>query len=559
MADVTQTPDHRPLLPRTRRRARHDRSPGLAAGVLGGAVAAGLGLCWSAVLVMVLWITSPYPDSGPGGALHTAAALWLLAHGTELIRADTLTGAPAPVGVTPLLLLALPVWLVYRAARDAVETTAEREPRGHGHGSGAARADGADGGVRTAVVPARAAYTVWTGLLLGYLTVGAAVALYAAGGALRPAWSSAAVCLPLLAGAAAGAGVWAAYGRPLEPLRAALVPLLPAWLRPLLLGPDAPVRPGTAARAAVAGTVVLAVGGALLFAVSLVWHAGAAHESLVRLTGGLSGRCAVLLLCVALLPNAAVWGAAYGLGPGFTLGTGHTVTPLASSPASVLPPFPLLTAVPEPGPGSPLNWAAGAVPLAAALTVAWLTASDLRNPRTAVRNPDSHVRNPAESPPVTRTRVVDVAATAAAAAALCAAAVAALAAASGGRLGTAALVGFGPAWWATGAAALTWLTVLGVPLALAMIMRDLRRSGATAGDAPIRKPSLQKPSLQKPLVQKPSDWEPSDWEPLDWEMPERAAPDRAAPDQAAPDRAAPDQAGPDRAAQDQERQDQEMP
>lgn len=105
-----------PLLTRMR-----DRTPGLAASLLGGVLAAGLGLGSFAVLVMVLWISSPYPDSGPGGALHVAAALWLLAHGAEVVRVDTLSGVPAPVGVTPLLLLALPVWLVRRAARDAVE------------------------------------------------------------------------------------------------------------------------------------------------------------------------------------------------------------------------------------------------------------------------------------------------------------------------------------------------------------------------------------------------------------------------------------------------------
>lgn len=74
------------------------RSPAAAACVVGGAVAAGLGLGFLAVLVIVLWISSPYPDSGPGGALHLAAGLWLLAHGTELVRYDTLSGVPAPVG-----------------------------------------------------------------------------------------------------------------------------------------------------------------------------------------------------------------------------------------------------------------------------------------------------------------------------------------------------------------------------------------------------------------------------------------------------------------------------
>ncbi|NDZ89696.1 hypothetical protein G3I23_29820, partial [Streptomyces sp. SID10115] len=164
-----------------RGRAR-DRSPALATCVLGGAVAAGLGLGSFAVLVMMLWISSPYPDSGPEGALHVAAGLWLLAHGTELIRTDTLSGAPAPIGVTPLLLVVLPTWLLHRAARDA----AAPEERGHPGG------------------------TAWSGVVAGYLLVGLAAALYATDGELRPDWISVAVHLPVLAAGAAGLGVWTA-------------------------------------------------------------------------------------------------------------------------------------------------------------------------------------------------------------------------------------------------------------------------------------------------------------------------------------------------------------
>ncbi len=101
--------------------ARTDPDPHSGLRPAAGAVAAGLGLGSLAVLVTVLWISSPYPDSGPGGALRTAAGIWLLAHGAELLRPDTLSGVPAPVGVVPLLLVAGPVWLAHRAARDAAE------------------------------------------------------------------------------------------------------------------------------------------------------------------------------------------------------------------------------------------------------------------------------------------------------------------------------------------------------------------------------------------------------------------------------------------------------
>ncbi len=194
-----------------------DRTPGLAASLLGGAVAAGVGLGSFAVLVTVLWISSPYPDSGPGGALHVAAALWLLAHGAELVRTDTLSGVPAPVGVTPLLLLALPLWLVHRAARD-VASGDEAPPPASGR-------------------------TAWAGVVLGYLAVGAAAALYASGGVLRPSWAWVCGCLPVVATVAAGArGCGTAYGRPGDALDGVLV-LLPAGLRRLVLGADARARP----------------------------------------------------------------------------------------------------------------------------------------------------------------------------------------------------------------------------------------------------------------------------------------------------------------------------
>ncbi|MFJ1670954.1 DUF6350 family protein [Streptomyces bottropensis] len=398
-----------PLSPLLRRARR--RSSELVAGVLGGALAAGLGLGAFVALVTVLWISSPYPDSGPGGALHVAAALWLLSHGVELVRTDTLSGAPAPVGLVPLFLLALPVVLLHRSARDHA-----------GDGSG---------------VSARA---TWAGLVIGYVTVGAAVTLYASGGVLRPSWWWAVLCVPLLAALAAGTGVWAARGRPRLPL-------------PTLLGgaPRTEYRRQVAAaagRAAGAGMLVLGGGGALLVAVSLVWHGGAARASFLQLTEGLSGRFAVLLLCLALVPNAALWAAAYALGPGFVLGAGHTVAPLeVAAPAVLLPPFPLLAAVPAGG-GMSVYWVVGAVPLAAGVTVGWFTAARAAADRTAPWSAG-------------RTVVATLLA-----ALLSAVAFAVLALLAGGPLGVAALTAFGPVWWQAGGAAGAWVGVVGLPVAL---------------------------------------------------------------------------------------------
>ncbi|GAA2527876.1 DUF6350 family protein [Streptomyces levis] len=476
-----------PLLARVR-----DRSPALVGGLLGGAVAAGLGLASFAVLVTLLWISSPYPDSGPGGALHIAAALWLLAHGAELVRVDTLTGGAAPMGVPPLLLLAVPVYLLHRAARDATDgrTGGGRDAHDeygadeYGAGEYGVGEYGVVGAYRVVEVgaepPLAPAGTAWAGVVLGYLAVAAPAALYAAGGVLRPAWVSAGVCVAVVTVVAAGLGVWSAYGRPGGPLRR-LLGVLPGGVRSLVLAPDG--RPGVAARAAAAGLAVLLGGGALLVAVSLAWHGGAAQSSLLRLTEGWSGRFAVLLLCVALVPNAAVWGAAYALGPGFALGAGHAVGPLSSAPAPFLPPFPLLAAVPEAGAGTPVHWAAGAVPLVAGVMVGrWVAKAAAAAERGGTR--------PGGRPAVVWS-AGRTARAAGVASVLCAAVLAGLAALAGGPLGVSVLARFGPVWWQVGAAALAWLALAAIPTALAVRSRRCRpsrdedpRIGRQRDDAP---------------------------------------------------------------------------
>ncbi|MFF4577646.1 DUF6350 family protein [Streptomyces sp. NPDC001373] len=396
------------------------RSPAAAACVLGGAVAAGLGLGFLAVLVIVLWISSPYPDSGPGGALHLAAGLWLMAHGTELVRYDTLSGVPAPVGVTPLLLVALPVLLMRRAAR-----------LGSASGVGVGVGVGAEAEAEE-VLPASA---VFSAVLCGYLGVGALVTVYAAGGPMPADPLSAAWHLPLVAVCAAAGGVWAVKGRPAGPL--------PGWIPGGLRRAVARPRYALALRSGAAGVLVLLGGGTVLVGASLVWHAGEAQSSFLTLTGVWSGRFAVLLLAVTLVPNAVVWGAAYGLGPGFSVGTGATATPLGFEGAAALPRFPLLAALPPEGAGTPLTWAAAGVPVAAGLVVGWFAvrrARDVSYGETAL--------------------------TAALGAVVCGLAMAGLAAASAGALGTRALAAFGPVWWAVGAAAAGWVVVLAVPVAV---------------------------------------------------------------------------------------------
>ncbi|WP_329137170.1 cell division protein PerM [Streptomyces sp. NBC_00670] len=412
------------LLLRLRGRLRsrvRERSPGLGAGLLGGAIAAGLGLGAFAVLVLALWVTSPYPDGGPDGALHLAASLWLLGHGVELLRTDTLSGVAAPVGVTPLLLPALPVWLLYRAGRDAVD--ASREGRGGRRGAGSFASPHASS------VSAR---TAWVGVVVGYLAVGAAAAVYASGGELRPSVVWTVCCLPLLTGLAAGWGVWAAYGAP----RGAV----PWWVR-------------VALRAALRGVAVLVGGGALLVVGSLAWHGGAVRDSLVQLTPGWWGRLTVVLLGVLLLPNAAVWGAAYGVGPGFVVGAGQVVGPWgagidagAGAGAGVLPRFPLLAAVPGEA-GAWLGWGVAVVPVVAGVVLGWSVAG-------------AAVGEPARG----RWSWVRVAGVVVVAGVGCGVLIAGLAGVAGGAMGVRGLARFGPVWWEVGGVGVGWVVGVGVPV-----------------------------------------------------------------------------------------------
>ncbi|TXS21186.1 hypothetical protein EAO71_29570 [Streptomyces sp. ms191] len=389
------------------------RSATLVDACVRGGAAAGLGLGGLAVLVTAAWITSPYPDGGPGGALHLAAGLWLLAHGVDLVRTDTLSGVAAPLGVAPMLLMVLPGWLAHRAARDTSDAE-EGRPK--------LTAAGTVGAVSG-----------------GYLLVAVGVVASAANGPLPADPLAAALWLPATVVASAGLGVWTAAGRPLPRQEHAAVGL----------------------RAAVLATAALLTGGALLVTVSLAWHAGAAHASFDGLADDWSGRVAVLLLALTLVPNAAVWAASYGLGPGFALGSGAWATPLGLSGAAAVPPFPLLAALPAAGRGSWPHWTAAVVPAAAALLLGWCAGRSAR-----------------------LWTAKETVATALVASWACGASLAVLAALAGGPLGSGRLSAFGPVWWQTGAAAVLWCAVVGVPTALGVRAWARRDRTPVAAGAP---------------------------------------------------------------------------
>ncbi|PBC84507.1 hypothetical protein SAMN05216511_2704 [Streptomyces sp. KS_16] len=428
-------------------RAAAQRSSAIGAAFLGGVTAAGLGLGALAVAVLLLWVASPAPDSGPSRALHLAADLWLMAHGGALQR--TTGHLAAPVAVTPLLLAVLPVWLLHRAARHTLATAADART-GPGVVPGTGPGSAADDTL--AVLPR----TLLGALLTGYLLIAAAVLVYASAGQLSAEPLSVLASVPATALATLAGTGWFLLRHP-------GADLLPAWalragaavpggLRSLLGGP----RFAVAARAAGVALGALLVSGALLTLLSLGLHAGRVRDDLLRLAPDWASHATVLLLCLVLLPNAAVWGAAYALGPGFTVGAGSTVGPLGTSPPPALPRLPLLGGLPDAGPGYPLTWAVAVVPLIAGVLLARSVA------RSVTRSALAHgaVGHPWSW--------WTTACAAALGAGLCGAVTAVLAGLSGGALGTGALAVFGPSWWRTGLAAVGWSALTGVPGAIAL-------------------------------------------------------------------------------------------
>ncbi|MDJ1135980.1 cell division protein PerM [Streptomyces iconiensis] len=406
--------DHRPL-------------PLTTGWLLGGALAAGLGLGAFAVVVLLLWTVSPYPDSGADGALHFAADLWLLAHGTQLVRTETLSGVPAPLGITPMMLTVVPVWLLCRAVREGLDARVEA---------------GGD----------QSAFTVAGWVAGGYLLVGAAAIAYARSGPIQVDGLNAAWHLPLAVLCVTGGCAGLVYGRsPLSAFASLPSSLLAEPKARRLLRALARERIAVAVRAASAAVVVLCGGGALLLTGAVVWHANAVREAFPQLTGSASGQFAMLLLAIALLPNAVVWATSYGLGTGFTLGGGSVVGPVVADGYPPLPPFPLLAAVPDEGPGGVVVWClAGMAPLAGGAVCGWWVGRS----EVALGGPNGTGYG--------WRRILN---TVLLAALLCGAVLALFAACAGGGLGAQALGHLGPYWWETGGAAFAWAFVVGTPMA----------------------------------------------------------------------------------------------
>jgi hypothetical protein len=294
-------------------------------------LAAAFAAIWASVLgllpmLALAGVVAVGSGATPVGVVRIGAGAWLLAHGAPVqTPADRITLVP----------LGLSVWIAWRLIRAGVH---------------AARAIGAHRD-RSAWPSVRAGGAV----AVCYGFMGGLVATVASGADVSVSpWRAAAMC-GLVAFVAATLGALR-YGR--------------AGRRLLRRLPRTVV---DAARTGLAAVAFLVAAGSAAGGLALALAGGAATDMLTSFRAGVAGQAGITVLCLVFLPNLAIWGAAYLLGPGFAVGYGTVV-----SPGDVLlgpvPALPVLAGLPS-GPLSGIGPALLGVPLvagiAAGILLAW--------------------------------------------------------------------------------------------------------------------------------------------------------------------------------------------
>lgn len=176
-------------------------------------------------------------------------------------------------------------------------------------------------------------------------------------------------------------------------------------------------------RASGAVLAVYVLAGALLAGAAVGSHFEEAVALQRHAAPGAAG-LPVALLGVGVTPNAVLAAVGYLLGPGFSVGSSTSVSPVALSHGS-LPFFPLVAGLPS---GAPATTLGLGLVLALALLAGWLTLRFVGSDASWLR------------------RLADCAAVAAVSAVV----LAALSALAAGSLGDGSLSAIGPLWWAVG-------------------------------------------------------------------------------------------------------------
>jgi hypothetical protein len=287
------------------------RRPLVLLATLAGVVAASATLLVCLAGGVVGWfLTDAGAHGAPRDGLRVGALGWLMAHGSGIHVAGVHLTA-VPLGLS--LMTALVVWRLALRLGDSVS----------GHGPDA---DAIADGVRDWTVAST------TGLFaLGYAAVALLTHHLAATPATAPSLVRVLLWTVLLCGGVGGTAVAVGSGR-----AAIWTSFLPPSLR--------------ACAAAAWRTLVWYVAlSALVVVAALVLHWDGVANVMSQLHTSPGAATLLVGLSALLLPNATAFSGSYLLGPGFAVGTHTLVTPTAVV-LGPLPLFPLLAALPDPGP-----------------------------------------------------------------------------------------------------------------------------------------------------------------------------------------------------------------
>ncbi|MFL6130039.1 MAG: DUF6350 family protein, partial [Mycobacteriales bacterium] len=177
-------------------------------------------------------------------------------------------------------------------------------------------------------------------------------------------------------------------------------------------------------------------------------HAGRVGDLARTLDPGLVGGGVLVVGCILLLPNAALWAVAYAAGPGFAVGVGTGISPFAAVLGPV-PAFPLLAALPQDGSPPPAVRAVLLLPVLAGVAAGVVLVRSLP-PEPATTDGARHRMLPAAGWGLVAGLAAAVALTL-------------LAAVAGGRLGDGYLAAVGPSPWQV---ALALALEVGAPAAI---------------------------------------------------------------------------------------------
>ncbi|MFI5890670.1 DUF6350 family protein [Actinoplanes sp. NPDC051513] len=280
-------------------------------------------LCYLPVAAVIGLARTLEGQGGLGGAAHAGLAGWLLGHGVPI---GTSIG---PLGLPPLLLTFLIIWRLNRAGLHVTRAIGARRSGRMGH-----------------------ALLVGFGIALMYSLLGSVAALAVDGKGTEVIPARAAInffvlgLIGALAGSLRGTDALSALAR----------------------RTPAPLRAGL--RTGVMAALFVLAAGAAVTGLSVAIGGGQAADTISAYRTGVAGQAGITLLSLAYGGNAAVWAAAYLLGPGFALGTGSAIR-LTEVTAGPLPTLPLLAGLPD----GPIG-AAGAVlltvPVLVGMASGWL-------------------------------------------------------------------------------------------------------------------------------------------------------------------------------------------